>query len=1469
MGWVKRSLWVLAGVLVTLAVAIAAAFIWLDSRSGRAWLEATINKAAGDTVRLATIGGSLPFHPVIESLELIDEGGRWAILQDIHLDLVPLDLLRRRVTVQRLTVATIAIDRLPQARQAGADVASQSPEPERKLPQLPVSIDIRQLAVASLSLPPEVFGEATMWRIDAAAHLIGRDLGLDLQLVETGPSPLRFDLRFALAESRVGAQASLDDPRGLLLQKGMGQALPLQIRLTDDPDVSQEAGDWRGRLTASVGDSGQLEASLRIGSTAQSSRFESSGRFDGAELLPSAFAPLLGNAVGFHIVAQETAGERIALETLEIQAAAFDAEATGSYRADANRIEASLRLAIPELARFSDLAGQPLAGTAVLTAAARGPLDLFEAEADLNATKLAAGPITADDVHTRLEAAIAPGRRYDAQGRGRLSDIRSGDAALPARLGEVIEFQFSANSDAAAERLALTKFGASSAGLNLSAEASFDRITRDVNAALRLRLEELRNYAELAVPGLAGRGEITAGVSGKIDGAITLRADGGLEDLATGILAVDALLGGRLRLEALAQRGSDGSLEIESATLATASAQLTARGAMDPAADQLSGEVVASVDDLAVLRSAGLQTKGRLRLDAQISGRPVAPAVDARLEGTGLVWQATQVDHLLARLQGTTGGEPSGNLTADLQSGGLALRLEGQAALSADRKLLSVPKLRLRSGGSVVEARLKTALETFLTTGQLTADIPDLAPFSSLAGMSLDGRLNLNLALSAPRDGQAAEFALAANELGVAATGAEPITVRQLSIRGALSDLLRRPAGQVEVSGSQIMAAAARLDSLRATARSTEPNRFAFDGAAAGGFKGSLSLSTAGIVALDRGTTRLTVSRLSGQLAETPLQLQRPLLVTISGANLQLADLALGIGKGSIEGGIRRSANRLDVDITGRALPVGLGATLAGRPEISGMLDLQLALAGPAAQPRGRLTLETRDLRAGPPQRDQPVVGLSAVAEIAPTEIGMEATAAANGHRLLSASGTIPVTFGPAPGAVAVAENRPLRLRARGDGELSALADFLPLAGDRLAGAFRLAFEAEGPAAQPQLTGELSIDRGRYENRASGLVIDALALQMTADHDRVVLRRLQATDGQNGKLYGAGTILLNGGQVPSADLTVSFAGFRALRRSDATLSASGSATVKGSMDAPSLVAGITVDEAEFFIPDPPPPGARAIPVTVIDSATGRVLAEPGESSATSAGAIELDVAVRVPGRTFIRGRGLDSEWEGDIRLRGDSAAPKLTGGLRVVKGKFAFFGKDLALTRGTVTFTGGSKIEPDLDVLAETTSAGTTFQVGAGGTPDDLKIKLSSTPPLPEDEILSRLIFGREMTRLTPAQGLQLAQAAATLSSGGPGMLDKMRRKLGLDTLNIGSGSDDDALRPGARRDATGGNGGTENTGVSAGKYVADGVYVGAEQRLSGETRSKVEIEVLPNVSVETTAGTRGESVGVMWKKDY
>ncbi len=121
---------------------------------------------------------------------------------------------------------------------------------------------------------------------------------------------------------------------------------------------------------------------------------------------------------------------------------------------------------------------------------------------------------------------------------------------------------------------------------------------------------------------------------------------------------------------------------------------------------------------------------------------------------------------------------------------------------------------------------------------------------------------------------------------------------------------------------------------------------------------------------------------------------------------------------------------------------------------------------------------------------------------------------------------------------------------------------------------------------------------------------------------------------------------------------------------------------------------------------------------------------------------------------------------------------------------------------------------------------------------------MTSSPVVPQDEILSRILFNRALGQITPTEGIQVASAAATLAGGGPGVLDRMRGKLGLDRLALGSGQSGAAssnLNPAA------GGSSAKSPSISGGKYVADGVYVGATQGLTPQSSKViVEIEVRP-----------------------
>jgi translocation and assembly module TamB len=265
---------------------------------------------------------------------------------------------------------------------------------------------------------------------------------------------------------------------------------------------------------------------------------------------------------------------------------------------------------------------------------------------------------------------------------------------------------------------------------------------------------------------------------------------------------------------------------------------------------------------------------------------------------------------------------------------------------------------------------------------------------------------------------------------------------------------------------------------------------------------------------------------------------------------------------------------------------------------------------------------------------------------------------------------------------------------------------------------------------------------------------------------------------------------------------------------------------------------------------------------------------------------------------FVRGRGLDSEWRGRIAASGTSAAPRLEGKLEVVRGTYDFLGKTAQLNQGTITFLGGKRIDPEINIEARIPSTGITGIVQITGTATQPSIKLSSQPELPQDEILARVLFGSSISQLSPAQALNIAQDAAALAGGGdPGVLDRIRSGLGLDRLTFGgpnsnpnsplnglnvpqgttpagipsafptAGVGSSPLPAGSSGSAATSTG----TAVSAGKYVANGVYVGVTQGLgAGSSSVDVQIDITRHITVDTTTGQEtGTGIGLNWKLDY
>ena len=208
-------------------------------------------------------------------------------------------------------------------------------------------------------------------------------------------------------------------------------------------------------------------------------------------------------------------------------------------------------------------------------------------------------------------------------------------------------------------------------------------------------------------------------------------------------------------------------------------------------------------------------------------------------------------------------------------------------------------------------------------------------------------------------------------------------------------------------------------------------------------------------------------------------------------------------------------------------------------------------------------------------------------------------------------------------------------------------------------------------------------------------------------------------------------------------------------------------------------------------------------------------------------------------------------------MKGTATTPEVTGRVQLVRGDYDFAGRRFSLTKGDVRFQGQFPPDPIIDIVAESSANGFTAQLSITGTSQKPEIKFSSVPSLPEDEVLSRILFGESVTNLSAPEAIQLAAALASLrptSGKGFNPIGAVRKGLGIDRLRILPADT-----------ATG-----RKTSIAAGQYIGRNVYVELATDAQGFTATNIEVSLTRSLSVLSQVATLGGmSVSLKWKRDY
>ena len=432
----------------------------------------------------------------------------------------------------------------------------------------------------------------------------------------------------------------------------------------------------------------------------------------------------------------------------------------------------------------------------------------------------------------------------------------------------------------------------------------------------------------------------------------------------------------------------------------------------------------------------------------------------------------------------------------------------------------------------------------------------------------------------------------------------------------------------------------------------------------------------------------------------------------------------------------------------------------------------------------------------------------------------------------------------------------PLSGGIRYNGPAGVLFSLGGFADQQLSGPIAVAADFSGRVSAPQLTGVVRASNLTYENETYGTRLTNMRLNGRFTNDRFELTEVNARAG-DGTVSATGSVGLAADSGFPIDVRATLNNAR-LARSDALgATATGTIRVTNSKADGGLIAGeLTIPEARYEVIRQ---GAAEVPeLTGVrrKSDVARAAANRDAPRAAPPGLFKLALRVRAENQLYVSGMGLESEWLADIRIGGTSAAPSVTGQARIIRGTYSFSGKRFDVTRGIVRFEGGPIGNPILDIAATTTAEGITATIGISGNALNPRLAFTSSPNLPQDEVLSRLLFGSSVTNLSATEAIQLASALNGLRGSGGGLnpLAKLRSVTGIDRLRI-LGADE----------ATG-----RGTALAAGQYITKDIYVEIITDSKGFTATQLEIALSRALSLLSSTGSFGGSnAALKYSKDY
>lgn len=1258
---------------------------------------------------------------------------------------------------------------------------------------LPVDISVDEISLPDVALGAEIAGDVASLSAEGRMSAAG------------SPPTMEGELRVSRTDGREGSLSAVlafvpQDNRIDIRLEGSeppGGVIANLLKIQGAPGVDIEfngrgpASDWAGDGTLSLDGEVVTRLSARHRQTDQGSRITASGEGAFDAFVPVGLRALVAGNTVFELDGTLGSGG-IAVERATLRSASLEAEARGST----------------DSGGVTDI---------VLSARARGEAVPLRVEAGAESVVV--------DLRQFDLRAFGEGARPSINGSIKAARIVSGAAVV-----ETAELSVRSDEFDIAGMSGPVGIGFSAGAIGVENET-----------LARLLAGGLAGEAELTVEattatvrsGRASTGTLEATFEG------TAARDGSAMDIglaavvASGVLPAAARgpLGEKVEVSGRISRSPSEGIRLTGMTLT--SGDLTAEANARIGGETLDARISGRLGELSRLAAGA---SGAVEFVVEANGETFRPDLSATVRSERIETGGRAIEALELTARGRADlDNPSAEVGLSGRVAGEALK--GSATLRNVDGRNEIDDLLVTLGGNRIAGALVLDA-SFVPAGAVDFDVPDIGALAALALEEIEGKASGSLRFGRQDGNPNLDI-----EASIPSFRRGELSGTDVRISGNVSNYLEAPLVSGRIAATRIDSGTTRIDGV-SVALERDGEWTGFDGTLQ---VNEIPVTAAGRAKVSGGDVTVELSQAGGTLQGLRAALARPTVILVRNGVTRLDALTVSVAGGSAEitGTLAETVN-LGVRIGSlpasaiNAFAAGLGAegTVSGTVRVTG------AASNPSVEYaidwRGGSTVQTREAGFG-------AMTVAANGTYAGQRVRITARAGDGSGLGLQGGGTIDLA-----GARAIA------LDFDGTVPFSFLTRRLAAQGLALEGASNVRIGARGSLSSPQVTGSITTANARFIAARQGIAINEIGAEISLGGGRATISRFNGTLSTGGRLTVAGTVGIDAGGGFPADLQITIADGRYTDGQVVTTTFNGELKVTGSLTGTPLLAGIVnLGRTVITVPERLPASLANLDVQHRNAPAGvnaqdRAVRPDGGSGGGGAG-MNLDVTVNAPQQIFVQGRGLDVELGGNLRLTGPMASPQAVGQFSLRRGRLGILGRRLDFTRGNIGFSGS--LVPYIDLSADTAVSDGTVTIQVIGPATNPAFRFSSSPALPEDEVLARLVFGRSMSNLSPLQIAQLAAAAAQLAGvgGSTSLLDTLRNKTGVDDIDVKTDEE------------------TGDTSVAVGKYLNDRTYVTIEKG-SGEGSGKATI----NLDIGRGLKLRGEATdggetkgGIYFERDY